>query len=85
MSEPFVLTNTPRPGDTQEQVAARTAPREPALPRAARFYLTEPSRNRFVVNVRLPAMDICFEISRDQLANFLIDGTSIALRSENAR
>ena len=50
--------------------------------RAEMFYLTEPSRGIFVVSLRVNDALRRFEISLDQLANFLVDGTSMALRSE---
>ncbi len=47
------------------------------------FYLTEPSRGVFVVSVRLAYKTlVSFEISRDQLANFLVDGAAMALRKD---
>jgi hypothetical protein len=88
-----VFTNTPRPGETAEQTAARSAPREPhsafepAVRPAKLFYLTEPARGVFVVNVQIDMYGgmittglVRLEITRDQLANFLVDGTAMALR-----
>lgn len=91
MSE-TVITNTPRPGETAEQVAARTAPRRPPTPlitaqRAAKlFYLTEPSRGVFMVNIQTwPGSVDRIEITKDQLANFLVDGSAMALRDVTGR
>jgi hypothetical protein len=90
MSEP-VTTNTPRPGDVWEQIAARTAPRgkpdplEPSAWPAQMFYLTEPSRGTFIVNFRVGMELQRIEITRDQLANFLVDGAAMALRTETQR
>ena len=53
--------------------------------KAQLFYLTEPSRGVFVVNVTIGYAALArFEISRDQLANFLVDGAAMALRSSHA-
>lgn len=76
------ITTTPRPGETAEQTAARSAPRGAPDPSARHFYLTEPSRGVFIV---------CFQandsgeiqrlkISKNQLGNFLVDGAGMALR-----
>lgn len=87
MASDAVLTNTPRDGETPEQIAARTAPRGPCIAfdsaawPATMFYLTEPSRGRFIVNFRI-AMELQrIEITADQLRNFLVDGTAMALRT----
>jgi hypothetical protein len=50
--------------------------------RADMFYLTEPSRGVLVVSLKIGNALMRVEITRDQLANFLVDGTSIALRTE---
>lgn len=55
------------------------------MPKAEMFYLTEPSRGVFVVSQRIGGMLARFEISRDQLANFLVDGAAMALRSSSIR
>lgn len=54
-------------------------------PRATLFYLTEPSRDVFIVNFRIGAELKRLEITRDQLRNFLVDGTAMALRSEQKK
>jgi len=54
------------------------------LAKAKMFYLTEPSRGVFVVNFRIGEALQRFEISRDQLANLLVDGTAMVLRSEQS-
>lgn len=51
------------------------------LDKAEMFYLTEPSRGTFVVSYRVDDALERFEISREQLSNFLVDGISMALRS----
>lgn len=91
MSE-TIITNTPRPGETPEQTGARTAPRRPPTPlvmaqRTAKlFYLTEPSRGVFVVNIQTwPGTADRIEITKDQLANFLVDGAAMALRDVTGR
>ena len=56
------------------------------IPRAEMCFLIEPSRGVFVVSFRMrsdyPLVRV--EISRDQLANFLVDGAAMALRTESA-
>ena len=56
------------------------------MQKAEMFFLTEPSRGVFVVSFRMrsdyPLVRV--EISRDQLANFLVDGAAMALRTESA-
>lgn len=49
------------------------------------FYLTEPSRGVFIVNFRIGLELQRLEISRDQLANFLVDGAAMALRPSDSR
>lgn len=52
------------------------------MTKAELFYITEPSRGVFVVNIRTGEQVLWrFEISRDQLANFLVDGAGMALRT----
>jgi hypothetical protein len=62
------------------------APREPyAYPKAKLFYLTEPLRNTFVVKVQSAGgVFFEFEITKDQLANFLVDGAAMALRDPSS-
>jgi len=87
MAADAVITNTPRDGETPEQIAARTAPRGPCIAfdsaawPATMFYLTEPSRGRFIVNFRIATELQRIEITADQLRNFLVDGTAMALRT----
>lgn len=50
---------------------------------AKRFYLTEPSRGLFVVNFQIGGELKRMTISRNQLANFLVDGAGMALRSQD--
>jgi len=50
------------------------------------FYLTEPSRGVFVANFQVDGGALeRIEISRDQLANFLADGTAIAFRDSKTK
>lgn len=84
-----VITNTSRPGETAEQAAARTAPRgqfvdSTAWP-AKLFYLSEPSRGVFIVNIQIDEALSRIEITKDQLANFLVDGAAMALRDLTGR
>jgi hypothetical protein len=52
---------------------------------AKQFYLTEPSRGLFIVNFRIGSELQRMEITRDQLRNFLVDGTAMALRNEDKK
>jgi hypothetical protein len=81
------ITNTPRPGDTPEQVAARTAPRGQYVPREATprradlAFLTNPGPNVYLLNLQFPGPEnLRVEISKAQLANILVDGAGMALR-----
>lgn len=47
---------------------------------AKTFFVTEPSRGVFVVNFQLNGELQRFEISKNQLGNFLVDGAGMALR-----
>lgn len=49
---------------------------------AKNFHLTEPSRGVYVVNYRVGEKLRRMTITQAQLANFLVDGAAIALRSE---
>lgn len=81
------ITNTPRPGESAEQTALRTAPRgapsiQKPVPVAKLAYLTQPGPGKFVLNLQLP-WDVevrRVEISRAQLGNILVDGAAMAFR-----
>jgi hypothetical protein len=83
-----VVTNTPRPGETAEQTAARTAPRgtlaieKPAFV-AKLAYLTQPGPGKFVLNIQFPwDLEVRrVEISRAQLGNILADGSGMVFPS----
>lgn len=52
------------------------------MTKARLFYLTEPCRGIYVVNWQTDTGEIQrMEISRDQLGNFLVDGTASAHRT----
>lgn len=75
-----VITNTPRPGDTPEQIAARTAPRI-QIPRAKLAFVTQPSPGTFLLNIDDGKKFTRLEITRAQLGNLVVDGAHMTLRS----
>lgn len=58
---------------------------EPPVRPAKLFFLTEPSRGMFIVNVQIEHALGRIEITKDQLANFLVDGAAMALRDLTGR
>jgi hypothetical protein len=75
-----VITNTPRAGESAEQTAARTAPRQPPVPSAKLAFLTEPSPGVFHLNLRVEGADFYrLAISRGQLGNIVVDGARMAI------
>lgn len=74
-----VITNTPRPGETTEQIAARTAPHgDDAGGRARLLYVTSPQAGRFLLNLQTgPDGFRRIEITREQIVGFILDGIKI--------
>jgi hypothetical protein len=79
----IITTNTRRPGETPAQDAARTDPRGVSAARPAKLaFLTQPAPGVYHLNLRVEGEDFYrIEISKAQLANIVVDGAGMALRS----
>lgn len=68
------VTNTPRPGETAEQTAARSAPRNAEYPKARLAFVSQPTPGVYLLNLDDGEKFIRVEISNKQFGNLVADG-----------